>query len=84
MAAQCRRHPSCCYLASAEPVITNDESAGTEVTTESRNMNTALWVVAGVLAVGFALGGASLILMSKDRYRALASTQHWVDDFSPA
>ncbi|PRC52146.1 hypothetical protein C6A85_60400, partial [Mycobacterium sp. ITM-2017-0098] len=37
-----------------------------------------------MLAVGFALGGASLILMSKDRYRALASTQHWVDDFSPA
>lgn len=47
-------------------------------------MNTALWVVAGALAAGFALGGAGLILMSKGRYRSLATSQHWVDDFSPA
>lgn len=47
-------------------------------------MNTALWVVAGALAVGFAVGGTSLILMSKNRYRALATSQQWVDDFSAA
>lgn len=47
-------------------------------------MNTALWVVAGALAVGFAVGGTSLILMSKSRYRALATSQQWVDDFSAA
>jgi hypothetical protein len=47
-------------------------------------MNTALWVVAGTLAVAFTVGGASQILMSRARYRALAVSQHWVDDFSPA
>ncbi|MBB3752109.1 hypothetical protein FHT44_004621 [Mycolicibacterium sp. BK634] len=46
-------------------------------------MNTVLWVVAGVLAVAFAVGGASQILLSKARYRALSTSQHWVDDFSP-
>jgi hypothetical protein len=46
-------------------------------------MNTALWVVAGALAVGFAAGGASLLLMSRTRYRALGPNQHWVDDFTP-
>jgi hypothetical protein len=67
-----------------EPVITNDESARTEVTTESEIMNAGLWVVAGVLAVAFAVGGASQILLSRARYRALSASQHWVDDFSPA
>jgi hypothetical protein len=47
-------------------------------------VNTALWVVAGALALGFAAGGASLIVMTKARYRALGSNQHWVDDFTPA
>lgn len=47
-------------------------------------MNTALWIVAGALAVGFAAGGASLLVMSRTRYRALGANQHWVDDFTPA
>jgi hypothetical protein len=47
-------------------------------------MNTALWVVAGALAIGFAAGGASLLSMSRARYRALGPNQHWVDDFTPA
>jgi hypothetical protein len=47
-------------------------------------MNAALWVVAGVLAVGFTFGGASQLLMSKARYRNIAASQHWVDDFTPA
>lgn len=47
-------------------------------------MNTMLWVVAGILSVAFAVGGASQILLSKARYRALSASQHWVDDFSPA
>ena len=46
-------------------------------------MNTVLWVAAGVLAVAFAVGGASQILLTKARYRALAASQHWVDDFGP-
>ncbi|CAJ1579476.1 DoxX family protein [[Mycobacterium] wendilense] len=44
-------------------------------------MNTALWIVTVVLAVGFLAGGAALILLPKDRYRALGANQHWVDDF---
>jgi hypothetical protein len=47
-------------------------------------MNTALWVVAATLGVAFTVGGASQILMSRARYRALAVSQHWVDDFTPA
>lgn len=47
-------------------------------------MNTALSVVAGALAVAFAFGGASQILMNKSRYRALSVSQHWVDDFTSA
>ena len=47
-------------------------------------MNTALWIVAAVLAVGFTGGGASLLLMSRARYRALGANQHWVDDFGSA
>ncbi|MBB3604755.1 protein-S-isoprenylcysteine O-methyltransferase Ste14 [Mycolicibacterium sp. BK556] len=46
-------------------------------------MNTVLWVAAAVLAVAFAVGGASQILLSKARYRALSTSQHWVDDFTP-
>ena len=47
-------------------------------------MNTALHVVAGVLAAGFAVGGATLLVTSRARYRALGANQHWVDDFGPA
>lgn len=44
-------------------------------------MNTALWIIAGVVAAGFAAGGAALVLMPKDKYRSLGANQHWVDDF---
>ncbi|OHV05113.1 DoxX family protein [Mycobacterium talmoniae] len=45
-------------------------------------MNTALWIITAITAVGFAVGGASLLLMSKKKYRELGANQHWVDDFS--
>lgn len=45
-------------------------------------MNTALWIITGVLAVAFLIGGATQALMPKEKYRALAASQHWVDDFS--
>ena len=32
-------------------------------------MNTTLWIIAGVAAAGFAIGGATLLLMPKDKYR---------------
>ena len=46
-------------------------------------MNTALWVVAAVLATAFLIGGVAFLLMPKERYRALGgASAHWVDDFS--
>lgn len=47
-------------------------------------MNTALWIIAGIVAAGFAAGGTALMLLPKDRYRALGANQHWVDDFDNA
>lgn len=44
-------------------------------------MNTALWITAGVVAAGFVAGGAALLLLPKEKYRALGANQHWVDDF---
>lgn len=45
-------------------------------------MNTLLWVLAGLLAVAYLVGGASQVLMSKEKYRSFGKSQHWVDDFS--
>lgn len=45
-------------------------------------MNTALWIIAGVAAAGYVIGGATLVVMSKEKYRSLGANQHWVDDFS--
>ncbi|WP_028045786.1 DoxX family protein [Cellulomonas sp. URHE0023] len=46
-------------------------------------MNTALWVVAGVLATAFLVGGVAFVVMPKERYRALGGANaQWVDDFS--
>lgn len=47
-------------------------------------MNIALWVLAGALALAFTAGGASLLLLPKERYRALGHSQQWVDDFGDA
>jgi hypothetical protein len=45
-------------------------------------VNTALWIVASVLAAAYLVGGASQILMTKEKYRSYGASQHWVDDFS--
>ena len=45
-------------------------------------MNTALWIMAGVLAAAYLAGGTTLLLMPKERYRSLAASQQWVDDFT--
>lgn len=46
-------------------------------------MNTALWIIAGLLATAFLAGGAAFILMSKERYHALGGANaDWVEDFS--
>lgn len=44
-------------------------------------MNTALWVLAVALSVAFLVGGAAQLLMTKEKYRSLGESQHWVDDF---
>ena len=44
-------------------------------------MNTTLWITAGVVAAGFVIGGTALLLLPKEKYRALGANQHWVDDF---
>lgn len=46
------------------------------------SMNTALWILAGFLGTAFTIGGTALLVLPKDRYRALHRTQGWVDDFS--
>jgi hypothetical protein len=47
------------------------------------HVNTALWIVASLLGTAFLVGGASFVLMPKERYRTLGGAgAHWVDDFS--
>jgi hypothetical protein len=46
-------------------------------------MNTALWIIAGLLAFAFGVGGATQILLTKERYGALAASQQWTEDFGP-
>ena len=45
-------------------------------------INTVLWILAGFLGTAFAVAGTTLVLLPKDRYRAIHESQHWVDDFS--
>ncbi|NLE82392.1 MAG: DoxX family protein [Rhodococcus sp.] len=45
-------------------------------------MNIALWIVAIVLAVGFAAAGAMKLAQSKDKLAA--SGMGWVENFSPS
>jgi uncharacterized membrane protein len=44
-------------------------------------MNIALWIMAGILAVGFSAGGVAMLAMSKERFRAISPAQHYVDEF---
>lgn len=46
-------------------------------------MNIALWILTGLLTVAFAAGGLGQLLLTKERYRTLGASQHWVDDFTP-
>jgi hypothetical protein len=44
-------------------------------------MNLALWILAGALAAAYAAGGLGMVLLPKERFRAVGPSQHWVDDF---
>ncbi|MDZ5079157.1 DoxX family protein [Nesterenkonia sp. HG001] len=42
-------------------------------------MEIVLWLVTGFLALGFLAGGLALMVLPRERYRALGRNQHWVD-----
>ncbi|SCG52128.1 DoxX-like family protein [Micromonospora echinaurantiaca] len=44
-------------------------------------MHTALWIVTAIVATGFAIGGISQVVLTKERFRSFGASQHWVDDF---
>lgn len=44
-------------------------------------MNVVLWIAACLLAVGFAAGGIAMLVMPKERFRAISAGQHYVDHF---
>jgi len=44
-------------------------------------MNTALWIVAILLAVGFLAGGVAMLVMPKERFHDISDAQHYVDNF---
>jgi DoxX-like family len=46
-------------------------------------MNTALWIVASLLAVGYLAGGIAMLALSKERFRSISDGQHYADDFRP-
>lgn len=46
------------------------------------DMNTTLWILAGFLGTAFTIAGTTLLVLPKERYRAIHETQHWIDDFS--
>ncbi|MFD0273102.1 DoxX family protein [Kitasatospora sp. NPDC127111] len=45
-------------------------------------MNLALWIVAGLLAVVYLLGGVFKVVTPKERIAAAGASGRWVDDFS--
>jgi len=42
-----------------------------------------LWILTAILATAFTVGGLSQILLTKQKYRSVGASQHWVDDFGP-
>jgi hypothetical protein len=46
-------------------------------------MNTALWIVAGLLAAAYLFGGFSKLLIPQEKIAKAARAGEWVLDFSP-
>jgi uncharacterized membrane protein len=46
-------------------------------------MNLALWIVAGVLAVAYLVGGVGKLIVPTEKIAAGGPTGRWVEDFSP-
>ena len=45
-------------------------------------MNLALWIVAGLLAVAYLVGGGLKVIMPKEKIAAISPSARWVEDFS--
>ncbi|MBV6701957.1 DoxX family protein [Kitasatospora aureofaciens] len=45
-------------------------------------MNLALWIVAGLLAAAYLLGGAFKVITPKEKIAAAGHSGQWVEDFS--
>ncbi|MGW7079741.1 DoxX family protein [Streptomyces sp. NPDC054871] len=45
-------------------------------------MNTALWVVAGLLAAAYLFGGGGKLFLTRERIAAFGASSRWVEDFS--
>lgn len=45
-------------------------------------MDIVLWIITGALTLAFGAGALGQLLLTKERYRAVGPSQHWVDDFS--
>ena len=45
-------------------------------------MNLALWIVAGLLAAAYLVGGGGKLLVSKERMASFGPSAKWVEDFS--
>src|ERR1043165_1052219 len=47
-------------------------------------MNTALWIIAGLLATAYFAGGLVKVLVPKPRFAAFGASSKWVEPVSPA
>ena len=45
-------------------------------------MNLALWIIAGLLAVAYLVGGAGKLIVSKEKIATTSRSARWVEDFS--
>ena len=45
-------------------------------------MNLTLWIVAGLLAVAYLVGGGGKLIMPKNKIAATTHSARWVEDFS--
>jgi hypothetical protein len=47
---------------------------------KENRMNLALWIVAGLLAVAYVLGGAAKVIISKEKIASFGSSGRWTED----
>jgi uncharacterized membrane protein len=45
-------------------------------------MNLSLWIIAGLLAVAYLVGGGGKLIMQKEKIAAAGPSAKWVEDFS--